>query len=126
MNKNPTSTVTRTEWLDEQTQSPIIDQHARKLTTFLEALADGLCQRFERERDFAMTLADHLAAMMNIEDGIANFKFQSEVESLAGAEQAVIAAQLHAAKTPVFNRKCMAVNNNNATISSPARMAAAC
>jgi hypothetical protein len=41
MNKNPTSTVTRTEWLDEQTQSPIIDQHARKLTTFLEALADG-------------------------------------------------------------------------------------
>jgi len=37
MSKNPS----RVNWLDEQTQAPLIDQHARKLGTFLEAMADG-------------------------------------------------------------------------------------
>lgn len=41
MSKNSPATAPRTHWFDEQTQTPIIDQHARKLTTFLEALADG-------------------------------------------------------------------------------------
>ena len=31
----------RVQWLDDQAQTPVIDQHARKLTTFLEAVADG-------------------------------------------------------------------------------------
>lgn len=38
--KSPAS-APRTNWFDEQTQTPLIDQHARKLGTFLEALADG-------------------------------------------------------------------------------------
>ncbi len=41
MSKNSPATAPRTHWFDEHTQTPIIDQHARKLTTFLEALADG-------------------------------------------------------------------------------------
>ena len=30
-----------TSWLDEKTQTPLIDQYARRLNTFVEALADG-------------------------------------------------------------------------------------
>lgn len=41
MSQNSPSSATRTNWFDEQTQTPLIDQHARKLGTFLEALADG-------------------------------------------------------------------------------------
>ncbi len=41
MSKSSPATGPRTHWFDEQTQTPIIDQHARKLTTFLDALADG-------------------------------------------------------------------------------------
>jgi hypothetical protein len=36
---NPTSS--RINWLDEHTQLPVIEQHARKLTSFVDALADG-------------------------------------------------------------------------------------
>ncbi len=31
----------RGRWLDDKTQMPLIDQHARKLTSFVAALADG-------------------------------------------------------------------------------------
>lgn len=33
--------ASRTDWFDPRAQTPLIDQHARKLTTFLDALADG-------------------------------------------------------------------------------------
>jgi hypothetical protein len=33
--------MSRTSWLDEKSQVPQIEQHARKLTSFIEALADG-------------------------------------------------------------------------------------
>ena len=31
----------RTSWLDDSSQAPVIDQQARKLTSLLDALADG-------------------------------------------------------------------------------------
>ncbi|MFN0052435.1 MAG: hypothetical protein ACKV0T_09590 [Planctomycetales bacterium] len=40
MSTNPSSGQ-RTSWFDEKSQTPQIEQHARKLTTFLEVLADG-------------------------------------------------------------------------------------
>ena len=41
MSQKSPSSAQRTNWLDEQTQTPLIDQHARKLATFLDAMADG-------------------------------------------------------------------------------------
>jgi len=41
MSKNPSATPgKRVNWFDEKSQTPLIDQYARKLTTFLEAMAD--------------------------------------------------------------------------------------
>jgi hypothetical protein len=31
----------RTHWLDEKTDAPLIDQYVQKLSSFLEAMADG-------------------------------------------------------------------------------------
>ncbi|MDB5390653.1 MAG: hypothetical protein JWM11_6299 [Planctomycetaceae bacterium] len=41
MSNTSPSSAKRVNWFDEQTQIPIIDQHARQLTTFMDALADG-------------------------------------------------------------------------------------
>src|SRR5260221_13654545 len=38
---NSTPTGKRTPWFDDKTATPLIDQHARKLTSFTDALADG-------------------------------------------------------------------------------------
>jgi hypothetical protein len=34
-------TMSRSSWLDEKSQSPQIDQYARQLTSFVDAMADG-------------------------------------------------------------------------------------
>lgn len=39
----------RIHWFDDETQAPLIDQHARKLTSFLEAVADGKVESHELE-----------------------------------------------------------------------------
>jgi len=41
MTTNPTPAGKRTNWFDEKSQTPVIEQYARKMTTFLEVLADG-------------------------------------------------------------------------------------
>lgn len=41
MSKNSASSSQRIDWFDDSSQTPLIDQHARKLTTFVEVLADG-------------------------------------------------------------------------------------
>jgi hypothetical protein len=38
---NAAGSGTRTDWLDTTTQTPLIDQYAERLGTFLEAMADG-------------------------------------------------------------------------------------
>ena len=39
MSSNPTGK--RIQWFDDKTHTPLIDHHARKLTSFVDALADG-------------------------------------------------------------------------------------
>jgi hypothetical protein len=42
MSNKPSATPgKRVNWFDEKSQSPLIEQYARKLTTFLDAMADG-------------------------------------------------------------------------------------
>lgn len=41
MSTNPAATGKRANWFDEKSQTPLIEQYARKLTTFLDAMADG-------------------------------------------------------------------------------------
>lgn len=39
----------RQSWLDDASQTPLIDQYTQKLTTFMEAMADGHVDRQERD-----------------------------------------------------------------------------
>lgn len=41
MSNSPTSSGPRASWFDEKSQTPLIDQYARKLKSFLDVLADG-------------------------------------------------------------------------------------
>ncbi len=40
----------RKSWLDDKTQEPLIDQYAQKLSSFIDALADGRVDAAEVER----------------------------------------------------------------------------
>ena len=39
----------RQSWLDEASQAPLIDQYTQRLTTFMDAMADGQVDREERD-----------------------------------------------------------------------------
>lgn len=39
--------ASRTAWLDDKTDSPLIDDYGRRLNSFLEAMADGRIDRHE-------------------------------------------------------------------------------
>ena len=41
MTTHPAPAGKRINWFDDKTQTPLIDQYARKMTTFLDVLADG-------------------------------------------------------------------------------------
>jgi hypothetical protein len=41
MSKTSAAPGGRVSWFDDNSQTPLIDQHARKMTSFLEAVADG-------------------------------------------------------------------------------------
>jgi hypothetical protein len=47
MTKKDKAPDQRIHWFDDQTQAPLIDQHARKLTSFLAAVADGRVDEHE-------------------------------------------------------------------------------
>jgi hypothetical protein len=47
----------RVHWFDDATQAPVIDQHARKLKSFLEAVADGRVDEHEVEAQEARVYA---------------------------------------------------------------------
>jgi hypothetical protein len=49
----------RTSWLDEKSQTPVIDQYARQLDSFLQAMADGKIEPHELREQEA-----RLAALM--------------------------------------------------------------
>src|SRR5882724_5676282 len=45
--------MARVEWLDEKTHLPIIEEQVQKLTTFVDAMADGVIDSTELERQTA-------------------------------------------------------------------------
>jgi hypothetical protein len=45
--KKPATAMARLGWLDEQSQTPIIDRYARQLGSFIEAMADGTVDEAE-------------------------------------------------------------------------------
>ncbi|HEY3966299.1 MAG TPA: hypothetical protein VGM05_17195 [Planctomycetaceae bacterium] len=47
MSNKPVTTGKRINWFDEKSQTPLIEQYARKLTTFLDAIADGKIDNHE-------------------------------------------------------------------------------
>lgn len=47
----------RISWLDEQAQTPIIDQYARKLDSFIQTLADGVVDEKEIQAQEARLVA---------------------------------------------------------------------
>ncbi len=47
----------RTTWLDEASHTPLIEQHARRLNTFVEALADGRVDDHELQAQEARLVA---------------------------------------------------------------------
>ncbi len=54
MSNQPTGK--RVQWFDEKTQEPLIDQHARKLTSFIDAMADGQVDEAEIKAQEARVL----------------------------------------------------------------------
>jgi hypothetical protein len=42
--------MARTSWFDDSTHLPVIDEQAQKLDIFVEAMADGVIEKHELER----------------------------------------------------------------------------
>ncbi len=57
--KKDSKKTNRTHWLDEQTNTPLIDEHVKKLGSFLEAMADGKIEASELK-----TQENRVAALM--------------------------------------------------------------
>ena len=51
------NTVTRTHWLDEKTDAPLIDQYVHRLGGFLDAMADGRIDASELKTQEARVVA---------------------------------------------------------------------
>ena len=57
MSKTNASPSTRTDWMDEKTDTPLIGQYAERLGTFLEAMADGRIEPHELKAQEARVTA---------------------------------------------------------------------
>lgn len=55
--------MARVEWLDEKTHLPVIDEQVQKLTTFVDAMADGVIDHAELEKQTTSLVA----AMQSVE-----------------------------------------------------------
>ncbi|MEO8028403.1 MAG: hypothetical protein ABI823_18115 [Bryobacteraceae bacterium] len=60
--------MARVEWLDEKTEVPIIDEQVQKLTTFVDAMADGVIDSDELEKQSASLVS----AMKAVEDDLSD------------------------------------------------------
>ena len=58
----------RQSWLDDASQTPLIDQYTQQLTTFMDAMADGKVDKQERD-DQEKRL---VAAMKEVEAGLSD------------------------------------------------------
>jgi hypothetical protein len=55
--KKAPQTKTRTEWLDEKSDTPLIGQYVERLTSFLDAMADGKIEPSELKAQEARVVA---------------------------------------------------------------------
>ncbi len=55
--------MTRTSWFDETTHMPVIDEQVHKLSTFVDAMADGVIDDAELEKQQSSVVA----AMKDVE-----------------------------------------------------------
>lgn len=62
--------ASRTNWLDEATQSPLIDDYARELGTFLDALSDGRVDTGELKAQEARLVALMKEVEPNLDDAL--------------------------------------------------------
>jgi hypothetical protein len=49
--------MTRVGWLDEKTHEPVIDEQVHTLSTFVDAMADGIIDQGELEKQQASVVA---------------------------------------------------------------------
>jgi hypothetical protein len=78
--------------------------------------ADGAVERFEFDGDAANAFADNMAAMGDIDDFVAQFEFQRDVDVLAGTKQAFIGGQEKATEAPILDRKSLVVDDDDAAV----------
>jgi alpha-D-ribose 1-methylphosphonate 5-triphosphate diphosphatase PhnM len=55
--KQESKGTNRTHWLDEKTETPLIDQYVQRLGTFLDAMADGRIDASELKSQEARVVA---------------------------------------------------------------------
>jgi hypothetical protein len=63
-----TDTMARVNWLDDDNDHPLIDEHVQKLERFTAALADGLID----DRELAQQQAALVAAMKAVEPALSD------------------------------------------------------
>ena len=92
----------------------------RIVDNLLKDAADSLAGRFEFDGDFFARLADNAAALCDINDGVAQFEFEDDIDLRPCAEQASIGGYKDASKAPVLDREGLPANNRNAAVTAPA------
>jgi hypothetical protein len=75
--KKPASSGKRVNWLDDRSQTPLIDERARNLASFLDALADGKVEAKELKAQDA-----RVVALMKQVEPLLNDKLHAKVTEL--------------------------------------------
>ena len=60
--------MARIDWLDEKTNVPVIDEQVQKLTTFVEAMADGIIETAELEKQQSSVVQAMKAVQTDLND----------------------------------------------------------
>src|SRR5580704_10235307 len=60
--------MTRVGWFDEKTHVPVIDEQVHKLSAFVEAMADGVIDKAELEKQTASVVAAMQAVEADLSD----------------------------------------------------------
>ena len=60
--------MTRVGWFDEKTHVPVIDDQVQKLSVFVEAMADGVIDNTELEKQTASVVAAMQAVEADLND----------------------------------------------------------
>ena len=60
--------MARIDWLDEKTNVPVIDEQVQKLATFVDAMADGIIEKAELEKQQSSVVQAMKAAQSDLND----------------------------------------------------------